>query len=156
MVFSLEDYHRSPPVSVHHSNKPPCKPLDKGSTAGRRGSRCTHSNKCLIQGHNYLNNKLWVVASARQGRGHYIMRCEAKLLSFLRSTAGVQGRKENCGELLQKPDRRRPLEALSAYVGDPPRSNDAGRQAMANPVDLDAIIHDVLKANGVGPAGGPM
>jgi hypothetical protein len=51
---------------------------------------------------------------------------------------------------------RRPVEALSAYVGDPLRSSDAGRQAMASPVDLDAIIHDALKANGVGPPGGPM
>ena len=43
-------------------------------------------------------------------------------------------------------DPSNPSYLLPAYVGDPLHPNDAGYQAMANAVDLDAIIDDVLNA----------
>ena len=45
-------------------------------------------------------------------------------------------------------DPSNPSFLLPAYVGDPLHPNDAGYQAMADTVDMDAIIHDVLKAKG--------
>lgn len=43
-------------------------------------------------------------------------------------------------------DPSNPSYLFPAYVGDPLHPNDAGYQAMANAVDLDAIVHDVLNA----------
>jgi lysophospholipase L1-like esterase len=47
-------------------------------------------------------------------------------------------------------DPSNPSYLLPAYVGDPLHPNDAGYQAMANTVDVDAIIHDALNGNGAG------
>jgi lysophospholipase L1-like esterase len=42
-------------------------------------------------------------------------------------------------------DPANPAQLLPAYVGDPLHPNDAGYQAMANAVDLDAIIEAILE-----------